>query len=544
MNLYEKLSNDEISMMNHYIDYYAGDTIHSRVSLEHILSFWNENKQNLYKAFGNQFMVSKEISIKSPIDLVRKQMEELIYLNSTINRWRNAMLNDLYDIDSDVYYKVNEAIFAPKPLAKNAYDGDNFEFKIGETMIRVQNGMKAMKIIAKIAKALKYEDTMEEFRLEHSRILNTATLSGELVLSIHPLDYMTMSDNECDWSSCMSWNDEGCYRRGTVEMMNGKDTVVAYLRSKTPMSIDGYKWSGNKKWRSLIVFDKDFITSIKGYPYLSKDLSEIAIQMLAELATKNLGYSYDNEIYKYSHNTAFETPKGTYTFRFAPYDAMYNDFGACKHHICLGTDYKPVSFFHYVYGGPATCMCCGAIDCDYDNEADLCCMDCNGHCTCWECGDRICEDDAYYDDEGRAYCYYCYHDNFRHDLWNRPDEPVHVDDVYKLYLFDENMNMEKMTSHYKLASVETADYNSRYALVDYLVNPEEQFTHWAHYTNSRGWDKEFQYITPGELTDYGLETLFGITREQVDEYLELVSSTEALNRHLTINGCSYWNMAD
>ena len=76
-----------------------------------------------------------------------------------------------------------------------------------------------MRVLSKIATAYNLPG-FEDFRIAQSLVTNQANLKGYITLSIHPLDYMTMSDNNCGWDSCMSWQEEGCYRQGTVEMMN------------------------------------------------------------------------------------------------------------------------------------------------------------------------------------------------------------------------------------------------------------------------------------------------------------------------------------
>ena len=46
-----------------------------------------------------------------------------------------------------------------------------------------------------------------------------------------------MSDNNSGWESCMSWRNNGCYRRGTVEMMNSPYVIVAYLMLEELVSV-------------------------------------------------------------------------------------------------------------------------------------------------------------------------------------------------------------------------------------------------------------------------------------------------------------------
>lgn len=127
------------------------------------------------------------------------------------------------------------------------------------------------------------------------------TISSDIILSIHPLDFMTMSDNDSNWSSCMSWRDFGSYRSGTVEMMNSASIIIAYSKAEKPMNLfegkDEYEWN-NKTWRELFIVTKDFIYPIKGYPYHSKEFEEFVINKIAELGEKNCGFKYRKDFCK------------------------------------------------------------------------------------------------------------------------------------------------------------------------------------------------------------------------------------------------------
>ena len=111
----------------------------------------------------------------------------------------------------------------------------------------VQKGSRPMRVVGRILKAYHFakEEDYKELVNWHSRMLNDKRLEGELCLSIHPLDYMTMSENNCDWTSCMNWPEGGCYRGGTIEMMNSPMVIVAYLKSaNNPLMMDcGWDYS-------------------------------------------------------------------------------------------------------------------------------------------------------------------------------------------------------------------------------------------------------------------------------------------------------------
>lgn len=139
-------------------------------------------------------------------------------------------------------------------------------------------------------------------QLENLMSLNiNKTISSNIILSIHPLDFMTMSDNDSNWTSCMSWRDFGSYRSGTVEMMNSASIIIAYSKAEKSMNLlegsDKYKWN-NKTWRELFIVTKDFIYPIKGYPYHSKEFEEFVITKIAELGEKNCGFKYREDFCK------------------------------------------------------------------------------------------------------------------------------------------------------------------------------------------------------------------------------------------------------
>ena len=263
-----------------------------------------------------------------------------------------------------------------------------------------------MKILGKLAKAYDLPG-FEEFRIAHSQIHNQKRLHGTLSISIHPLDYMTMSHNACGWSSCMDWTDEGSYRRGTVEMMNSDCVVVAYLESSSPFyPLDNdFVWS-NKKWRELFIVDNNVIAGVKPYPYEHTDLEKMVLDWLKELATKNCGWEYTNSTHIFSHDYHKHNDEldRDITLRFWT-DAMYNDF--CDGHCAyLGLDIPCV--YDRSYSGPSQCLNCGDIHNDFDNEGMLVCEGCDSSTRCDHCGER--HDPSYMHemDDGLLICDYCY----------------------------------------------------------------------------------------------------------------------------------------
>lgn len=285
----------------------------------------------------------------------------------------------------------------------------------------------------------------DDFRIAISQFTNQRSLEGNLQLSIHPLDYMTMSMNGCNWRSCMSW-ENGEFRMGTVEMMNSPMVVEAYVASSDKWCIPDstYEWS-NKKWRELFIVCDECIASIKGYPYCHNPLEKEIIKWIADLAKENLGVTYitDNLITKqWSSDICnqlgllFET------------NLMYNDFG-CRpegspHTIALNRNYiKNEEPRRIVYSGATECMICGRVEylstvynpeMLFTVEADLHCPICAGLYHCENCHRWVY--DLYSTPNNEHLCNRCYCDLFKPNAFsNMPPidtrQPYNIGAIYK-----------------------------------------------------------------------------------------------------------------
>lgn len=231
------------------------------------------------------------------------------------------------------------------------------------------------------------------------------TINSDIILSIHPLDFMTMSDNDSNWNSCMSWRDFGSYRSGTVEMMNSASVIIAYSKAEKPMNLlegkDEYKWN-DKTWRELFIVTKDFIYPIKGYPYHSKEFEEFVITKIAELGEKNCGFKYREGFCK-GVSPLFNT------------NNMYNDTTCRMAEIIgkLSTDLteEAVKEIDFNYSGNFVSSVSGDItwlDPDYETGLLAEPEDCPYY-KCPHCGEIVTYDTAFWSDyEGEYVCDNCY----------------------------------------------------------------------------------------------------------------------------------------
>lgn len=232
--------------------------------IENYLENWYEAKKRyLLDIFKSQLI------LRFPnicVNKVRKELEDDIESFKDDNRFLTlaSKLDFLYY--NELYLPLYMRLIKDNaPFVDNAFhvrrDGVT-EFAInynGKTLV-LHEGQKIFKAIEQVCKLFdiyNYQDDLKEARLAYSRALNDKKIKGTLCLSIHPLDYMTMSDNDYGWQSCMNWRLGGCYHAGTIEMMNSPSVIVAYIegtRDWYPVPTPNKKWS-NKKWRELFIID-------------------------------------------------------------------------------------------------------------------------------------------------------------------------------------------------------------------------------------------------------------------------------------------------
>ena len=440
MNAFEKLSSLDLEMIHHYIGYYGaydGSGIETRAPLNHILRFWTANKEDLFNLFGGNVILTKTISVARPQPMIEDEISSMVLgwgqpgktFYEAFNRWTNLM---------DEKYKLRHLLYI-EALATNIYSEEGFSIPTPDGhKIDIPTGCKISKVLGKIAKAYNIEG-YEDFRIAHSMCLNQKHLKGELCVSIHPLDYMTMSDNNCGWDSCMSWQAPGDYRLGTVEMMNSPCVVVAYLKASEDMDIGGgYEWN-SKKWRQLFIVTPHIITGIRQYPYNSDELNAYVLKWLRELAHKNAGwgpYSENMSKVRNYNNNVFADLDCESRIEFYTH-FMYNDFYA-EHNSYVAASIPPE--YKLKFSGETECVVCGEDITHYDDSMTdascLTCNDCEHVWYCSECGQRMGENDEAITIDGYRICEYCYNEHYR--SCSLCEETHHENDFYTVYLRDEN----------------------------------------------------------------------------------------------------------
>ena len=276
-------------------------------------------------------------------------------------------------------------------LARQRIEED-YAFDWNGKRVKFNKGTK----VTKLFRFFVNESELDTLIKKYATIFNQKTIKGDLCLSVHPLDYFSVSDNQCGWNSCFSVHD-GSYRISTTGLLTSPNTMVAYL-SSGDVEYEAYDMSmtwNNKKWRTYVTMSHDQKTFHIGreYPYSNPTLRQKVVEMIADLT----GWEYqeaDREIY-------INTP-----------DAFYNDG---FYHLYEATNIEDDERIDELdIAEDCYCMECGTT---YDLEGvnGICCISCHPEChedymgTCTLCDTHIFdyEDYSYIISRGEYVCECC-----------------------------------------------------------------------------------------------------------------------------------------
>lgn len=478
-NLFARLTDNEVSMITD-MRLGAADTAYNSgfnnnqnpCSTMYFLRYWDEAKsQNswMMKMFADNLILSKNIKFKESEEELRNKAYEIMdgsnyrmvrddamRLIERLNPdWEERKVKDetmdnpnwWWGWEQDCHsFSIHDCLvyylFDLKAIITNTYEGPNCEFFIGEDKIfKLRKGMKFGRILTKLGQGitsywprLLHPEVIEDLQQECSRVRNTAEINAKLCLSIHPLDYLTASWNDCNWRSCMNF-DDGEYRRGVIEMMNSPYVIVAYTTSSEDMALYNGSWN-SKKWREFFIVNPTTgVFGIKGYPYWNQSLEMVTLDWIRELLTTDNMKFTSNFVYQYVSDVVticnYEAEIEKIRFHCGP--AMYNDFYGSNKYVCmLRTDFNQ-SNIELNYSGKSICVLCGEEN-EFENEGCVACYECCEIHTCSKCGDTICDPDNLYTVHGYEFCQYCYDDLPICDICNEiclPEDWEEFDSIHE-----------------------------------------------------------------------------------------------------------------
>ena len=235
------------------------------VNTDSLFEEWLEAKRDFIEAFGGKLII--ELPGKVTFELSQEEKIKRVkdFLTAVDCNYENPDLARFIDIQKEGFYE-NKVI-------------EDFEY-CGEKIPKGMKVIKAFKFFEKNPKKL------EDLQNAASMLIQEDKITGVLCLSVHPLDYISASENCHSWHSCHAL--DGDYRAGNLSYMVDKHTIMCYLRADNcdyilPDFPSEVPWN-SKKWRVWIHLSDswDIMFAGRQYPFTSNVGLNLAKKELIE----------------------------------------------------------------------------------------------------------------------------------------------------------------------------------------------------------------------------------------------------------------------
>lgn len=265
----ETTKNNLIKQLKQVISYSQNLVPEGMNYIEDMVNQWAKAKAPWIEAWGGPILKCQQVSFNLTDEEKEKQFETFVK-NSIEDAWEEYGLADFLRFQGWENFFANHV---EKPYL-------DYGVPVG----------------SKIVKSFKYFVTdgerLRKIQDEASVILQSVDVKGTLFLSVHPLDFLSISENTYNWRSCHAL--DGDYRVGNLNYMLDEATIVAYIsdgkEKKLPRFPQEVPWN-SKKWRMLLYShmpDVSMMFAGRQYPIYNEAMLESV--KIAYLASMNCNY--------------------------------------------------------------------------------------------------------------------------------------------------------------------------------------------------------------------------------------------------------------
>lgn len=372
-----------------------------------LLKEWFFAKKDFIKAFGDKLIYEfpEPISFKLNDEIKTKIVDDFIS-QICYDKFHNHELADFVHKNTKGFFK-NQVIYSNNIIPK---------------------GMKLLKAFKFFEKD---KEKLSELQSIASMYIQKDKIEGTFCLSVHPLDFLSASENTHNWRSCHSL--DGDFRVGNLSYMIDSSTIICYLKSKDNIKLPNFPedvlWN-NKKWRMWLFFsdNKDMLFAGRQYPFFTK----IALDLITKkiLKDKHLFLSHkwsewsNHTINKWENNIELNDKYLPVGSKLIEMDELIKDAPGALHYndLLYSNYYEPYYCYEeldsdlwympkhtivtkmtsrFKLGGRIKCLWCGNEKITDSNS--MMCWDCqlkhgteltDEICECAVCGNRVPTEDA------------------------------------------------------------------------------------------------------------------------------------------------------
>ena len=263
---------------------------HKLEGVKAMLQEWKKNKNRfLYDVFNGHCVEEiGEVAVKLGPEQKKSLTRE--FIEKLDSDW-NILFPDFEDYQDDARDLVEFLDVNFDMLFENK---TKYEYEAPDGTVISEN--------SKISKSFKHffdnKELVRQVQDKYSTLIQQDKMTGILCASIHPLDFLSSSENNYKWRSCHALN--GDYANGNASYMMDECTIIFYLKGadnvKLPRFPDDVLWN-DKKWRMLaFVSDEErIIWAGRQYPFASDELRLFVL----EYFRKKFEYEFPNWNDKY-----------------------------------------------------------------------------------------------------------------------------------------------------------------------------------------------------------------------------------------------------
>lgn len=239
------------------------------LQLHELMKTWRKNKDYYIKLFGGKPILVSDEKITITLTETAKQRKFVAMLD---------MMSDVVDVDS----RAENGLSLYEFLEENQEGFFDNQVIESHPEIKIKKGMKQLKCFKYFLPSFTETRAAQDLA---SRFIQDTKIEGYLYLSVHPLDFLALSENNSNWRSCQSL--DGDYRSGNLSYMLDDTTLIAYLADDSMKNLralpDSILWH-DKKWRMLVHTNnfKSVIYYNRQYPFDSDELENAVYKVINE----------------------------------------------------------------------------------------------------------------------------------------------------------------------------------------------------------------------------------------------------------------------
>lgn len=235
--------------------------------LDILFNEWEVNKSKFIERFGGLIYEWPE-PIEFSLDPKEKKNKAIQFTDIINDAYQNEELSRFLDANINSFF-------------------DN----VVENNIERSDIPKGMKLIKAFKFFEKDKEVLANMQNLASRYIQENKIKGTLCFSVHPLDFLSSSENTYNWRSCHALDGE--YRSGNLSYMTDNTTFMVYIKGADNEKLPNFPYSvpwNSKKWRMLIHSrpDDSMIFAGRQYPFSSKTGIDIVLNIYNNLMGKEI----------------------------------------------------------------------------------------------------------------------------------------------------------------------------------------------------------------------------------------------------------------